>query len=143
MRVFITVHAEPVGKGRPRITKNGNYTPDRTRAYEELVRLEYRKQARLRGGVWFADRAVAVRITAYYKTPKSASRTRREAMTLLDVLPVRRPDVDNVSKLILDALNGVAWVDDAQVAVLHVAKVYSVDPRVEIMITDEEVGKYG
>lgn len=35
---------------------------------------------------------------------------------------VVRPDADNVAKLVLDALNGVAWEDDAQVTALSVVK---------------------
>jgi Holliday junction resolvase RusA-like endonuclease len=35
---------------------------------------------------------------------------------------LRRGDIDNYTKLILDALNGVAWVDDRQIATLLVRK---------------------
>ena len=34
----------------------------------------------------------------------------------------QKPDADNVAKLVLDALNGVAWEDDQQVNDLHIVK---------------------
>nr|DAJ52248.1 MAG TPA: Endodeoxyribonuclease RusA [Caudoviricetes sp.] len=33
-----------------------------------------------------------------------------------------KPDADNVAKLVMDALTGVAWADDSQVVDLHVRK---------------------
>ena len=40
---------------------------------------------------------------------------------------IKTPDVDNLVKLILDALNGIAYHDDRQVAVLMAAKTESVE----------------
>ena len=52
------------------------------------------------------------------------------------ILPTKKPDTDNIAKAILDALNGVAYYDDAQVVELHVVKKYSDEPRAEVMIID-------
>lgn len=46
----------------------------------------------------------------------------------------KKPDIDNVVKAVLDALNGVAYRDDTQVIELHVRKSYSEKPRVEVCI---------
>ena len=37
----------------------------------------------------------------------------------------REPDADNVAKIVLDSLNGIAWVDDSKVSILTVRKQYS------------------
>lgn len=50
------------------------------------------------------------------------------------ILPAKKPDIDNVVKAVLDALNGVAYRDDTQVVELHVRKSYSEKPRVEVSI---------
>ncbi len=50
------------------------------------------------------------------------------------ILPAKKPDIDNVVKAVLDALNGVAYRDDTQVIELHVRKSYSEKPRVEVCI---------
>lgn len=44
-----------------------------------------------------------------------------------------RPDADNESKLVMDALNGLVWADDAQVVDLHVVKHHRVRGQAERM----------
>jgi Holliday junction resolvase RusA-like endonuclease len=51
-----------------------------------------------------------------------------------EILPVVKPDLDNVAKLILDALNGVAWHDDNQIARLTISKVYGKKPHTDVEI---------
>ena len=48
--------------------------------------------------------------------------------------PTKKPDIDNIVKNILDALNVMAWADDAQVVSLIVSKVWSDNPRVEVVV---------
>jgi Holliday junction resolvase RusA-like endonuclease len=46
----------------------------------------------------------------------------------------KRPDADNILKLVADALNGVAYDDDKRVVVASVCKLWSSQPRLEITI---------
>ena len=49
------------------------------------------------------------------------------------ISPTKKPDVDNVIKIILDALNGFAWHDDSQVVNLQIEKKYTQrEPFVEV-----------
>jgi Holliday junction resolvase RusA-like endonuclease len=48
----------------------------------------------------------------------------------------KKPDVDNIAKSILDALNGAAYDDDKQVVALMIHKEYSDTPRVDIKLGD-------
>ena len=52
------------------------------------------------------------------------------------IFPTKKPDTDNIAKAILDALNGLAYYDDAQVVNLEVQKRYSNEPRAEVFIND-------
>ena len=52
--------------------------------------------------------------------------------------PTKKPDADNVVKIICDALNDVAWADDAQITVLHFEKRYGAIPYAEVIISGEE-----
>lgn len=135
MRAEFTIHAAPVGKARPRVTRNGTFTPAKTREYEKLVRVEYGAQC---GAQYFGDSPLAVSITAYYQIPKSASKRKREQMKSKIARPTVKPDADNVCKAVCDALNGVAWKDDAQITNLVFEKYYSEEPCVKVEI--EEVG---
>ncbi|XZN30187.1 RusA family crossover junction endodeoxyribonuclease [Clostridium perfringens] len=39
--------------------------------------------------------------------------------------PTKKPDVDNIAKIILDSLNGVAYKDDSQIVDLRIIKSYT------------------
>jgi len=81
---------------------------------------------------------VAVDILSGRPMPKTAVarlKTDLRAMPLADAPPaIGRIDCDNIAKNVLDALNGVLWKDDAQVADLRVRKVYTDSPRTEITV---------
>lgn len=76
------------------------------------------KRAALNAQVEAIDGAVSVVIGCYLERPKSRKK---------DEHPTSRPDVDNYAKLVLDALNGIAWHDDAQVVSLSILKAWT-DP---------------
>ncbi len=131
-----TVPGKPEGKARPRMTRSGHaYTPEQTRAYEERIRLAYRTDCR--GSVPFAAGVpVQVVILAYHAIPRSESRRRREKMLCAEILPTVKPDWDNVGKAVCDALNGLAWHDDAQVVEARVVKRYGIAPRIWVQIRE-------
>ena len=131
MQILFIIKGEPKGKGRPRFTKNGHiYTPAETSRYESLVGLSYRNSAK---GYKFTS-PVRVTIKAYQKPPKGKSKKVVEDMLNGRILPTKKPDADNVAKIILDGLNGVAWDDDTQVVEMMVIKRYSNEPMVAVII---------
>lgn len=126
MYIGFVIPAPPQGKARPRVVrmKNGasvSYTPDKTVAYEELVRQVYRSQNSF---VFENDVPIQVSISALFPIPKSASRKKREDMLSGRILPTKKPDCDNIAKIICDALNGFAYYDDAQIVRCIVNKRY-------------------
>lgn len=140
--IEFTIPGEPRGKSRPRVVrlKNGastSYTPDKTVAYEELARQRFRQQWPS-GELPFPDKTpVCVMITACFSIPKSASKKARASMIDGRISPTKKPDVDNVIKIVLDALNGFAWHDDAQVVLLQVTKEYTEhEPFVRVQVTE-------
>ena len=129
-----TVLGEPKGKGRPRfIPKTGRaITPKDTVNYESLVKLEYGIQCK---GIKFPDDAqLDMRILAFYGIPKSMTKKNRELVNKRLLRPTKKPDMDNVVKIIADSLNGIAYRDDTQIVDCQVRKFYSDQPRVEITI---------
>lgn len=133
MTIRFTVYGAPVGKGRPRFTRNGHaYTPDKTAAYEEKVRLCWQTQSGqgFSGGV-----PLLASITAYFPVPKSTSK--KKAASMEGVFHLSRPDADNIAKAILDALNGHAYPDDSAVQIDRCWKIYTnAAPRVEVEIRE-------
>lgn len=106
-----TLPLAPVAKGRPRFGKGRVYTPWETRRFEREVARLARKHAppEPHTGAIVLDLVFAVR------APK-----RRKLMR-----PTTRPDLDNFEKALCDALNGIFWVDDAQIVNCNKAKVYA------------------
>ncbi len=126
------VYGDPKGKGRPRFFKGHAYTDKSTAEYEAKVKhmWSFSKHERL-GKV-----PTAVLIDAYFRVPTSLSKAKRAELFGKQYL--KKPDGDNIAKIILDALNGLAYEDDSQIATLCVTKKYvnndDEEPRVVVTI---------
>lgn len=106
-----TVYGKVRGSARPRVTKFGTYIPKETRAYRASI-----LSAFIDAGGRALDGPLAVRVDVYRALPKSRpKRLESEPDTF-------KPDVDNIGKNVLDALNAHAWADDSQVVELTVVK---------------------
>jgi Holliday junction resolvase RusA-like endonuclease len=90
--IELTVMGEPVSKERARTTRIGSYTPAKTKAAEELIGWLFKSKAKSWGTTgWFG-----MEVTFFLGSK-------------------RRRDLDNMLKLVFDALNGLAYTDDSQV----------------------------
>ena len=128
MEVKFTVLGVPKGKGRPRFTRTGRtYTPKDTILYENLVATSYD------GGKLEGD--LSAKIVCYFPIPASTTKKKRELMLTEEVYYNHKPDLDNLAKIILDSLNGIAFDDDRQVVRLEVSKFYSDRPRAEVWLS--------
>ena len=128
---MVVVTGKIRGKARPRICKGHAFTPKDTVQYEKLARDCYKNQdgRHLEG-------SIKAFIIAYYKIPKSYSKKRVQAIKDGLEKPTKKPDADNIGKIILDSLNGVAYKDDSQIVELRIIKRYTEDDeRVELELT--------
>jgi Holliday junction resolvase RusA-like endonuclease len=134
-KVEFTVLGDAVGKGRPRATRQGAfvrmYTPKKTADYESLVKAEARLA--MAGKELFTD-AVNVSITIYVEPIKSMSKKNRVIALAGAIRPTKKPDIDNSIKALLDAMNGVVYVDDNQVVELSASKVYGSEAKVIVSV---------
>lgn len=124
-----------VGKARPRMnTRTGRaYTPTQTKLYEYSLRenflMKYPNFKQIEG-------RVKIIIIAYFDIPKSTSKTKEAEMLKGNISPVKKPDIDNITKIVLDAMNRFAYRDDTQVTELSVRKVYNEIPKIKVIITE-------
>ena len=130
LAVTIVVPGEPKGKARPRFWNGRAVTATATRSYENDLRAIARSV--MRGRPIF-EAAVTVEAWAVMPIPASWSARRKAAAVSGSVVPTGKPDGDNILKCV-DALNGVVWRDDAQIADAHVHKRYGAEPRLVLMI---------
>lgn len=124
----------PTPKGRPRFTSRGrSYTPAATVKAEKEVAEKLRLAAwgdrhpthMAENGWWPKTGPLAVEVDFIMPVPESWSKKKKQQAYDGDLWHTSRPDVDNLLKLVLDAANGVLWVDDAQIASLGASKSYA------------------
>jgi len=136
-RFDLIVPGDPVGKGRPRMTTRAGfahaYSPPKTVDAEKRIQTAfkavYRNYEPIAKGT-----PIRARIKAFYAEPASMSKTLRNAAEAGLLKPTKKPDLDNVVKLILDALNGLAYEDDSSICSIEAEKYYSTEPRIMIEI---------
>lgn len=135
-QIRFEVPGAPFGKERPKFARRGNYTmtytPKKTLQHEKEVVAAYMEVAK--GRKFEKGTPLDIRIIAYYPIPKSTSKKKQREMLEHRLRPTVKPDLDNVAKLVYDALNGVAWHDDNAIVDTQVRKFYSDMPRVDVSI---------
>ncbi len=137
--IFIT----PFGKERPRVAMIGGhpriYTPKSTETYEKEIRKAWEK---VNGSEPFTGPLV-VRLYFGLPVPKSETKGRKLQMLERKIRPATKPDIDNLAKSVLDALNGVAYKDDNQIVTMLAKKCYTEIPCVKIIVADWEAKEDG
>ena len=135
----IVIPGLPIGQGRPKFsTINGHpkaYDPEKSRNYKAYVRM-LATQAMKDSGFTMIEGPCCLSIYAYFEVPKSKSKKFREAALNGLEYPTKKPDIDNIIKAIQDALNGLAYKDDALIVRLGVTKLYCEIPRVEVSLIE-------
>ena len=138
MKYELTVYEKAIGKERPRFNmyQKRTYTPQKTKNYEGLIKMSFYKKYGFKNEP--CKNEIHVKIAVYYKPPKSYSK--KKSRELIDNVRgyMCKPDADNIAKAVLDALNGVIWVDDKQVVELTVKKYYGTSDKIQIEIEDKE-----
>lgn len=128
--VEFTIPGDPVPQGRPRAARNGRrivmYDPKDSREYKQYVSLIARQHA----PKTLLEGPLSVRMKIYRQIPKSTTKKDRALIFEGKKRPITKPDTDNYTKSVLDALNGIIYKDDSQVTDLYASKYYSDDPRV-------------
>ena len=135
--VTFKVDGTPVPKGRARYARRGNfistYTPEKTRTYETLI-----KDAAIEamGSSEPLETPVSLYLYIRVPIPKSCTKKRLEAIDNGSEKPTKKPDASNILKSVEDGMNGVVYHDDSQIINLHVSKVYSTLPGVDICVKE-------
>lgn len=133
--ISFTIPGTPVGKGRPKFARRGNfvttYTPEKTATYENLIKVKAEEAMQ---GRTLIDGAVDVRVWIWVTPPASWSQKKQRAALAHQIFPTTKPDVDNVIKGIFDAMNEIVWKDDKQVVDLNVVKRYAETARASVQV---------
>lgn len=137
MEVEIFIPGKPIGKARPKFSRTGSfvrvYTPSETTKYEKLISSLYKEKcSKMFTGY------VSVSIEAIFPVPASVPKKKIEDYLSGKILPDKKPDLDNICKIVLDGLNRAAFSDDKAVVDLMAKKRYGENPGVRVIISDFE-----
>lgn len=137
--IRFTVPGHPHAQGRPRFARFKNFV----RTYEDQESTDFKSRvaffAKKSGVEILAEVSIALEIDIYLTRPKKYYSKKYPPSS---ILCWSRPDTDNFIKGISDALNGIAYSDDAQVSVIKARKMFHEiggSPRVEISIYTCEI----
>lgn len=130
MAICFSIDGDPVSQPRVQRTNAGHvYTPDNgVRAYKAALQL-----AAKAAGAQPTDGPVQMVIDFVFARRPSHLTKSGEVRAGAPALP--RPDVDNCGKAVMDALNGVAYLDDRQVSRLVIEKSYGPQGRTTVRIS--------
>lgn len=132
------INLDPYPSPRPRFSrKTGKaYMPNEYTLWKKLFLKEW-----LKHGLDKFDAGVplAVDLIFYISPPKAIARVKKNQNILKSEMwrVVKKPDLDNLEKSVLDSVNSHAYEDDNQISDLHSRKRYSLKPRVEIVIKED------
>ena len=146
MKITLKIPGVPIAKARPRFSRLKNRSDDqkpggvRTYNPKENEERDFANQAleqiRQQGYMSVIAKGMPLRVSCWFYMPIPASSTKKFRVRCLTetVYHVKKPDADNLVKLVKDALNRVAWHDDSQVAIVRGMKIYGAEPRTVVLI---------
>ena len=136
--VTFRVEGPPQGKGRPRFSTRGGfvktYTPQTTVTYENMIKASAMLAM---GASEPLESPIAVFLHVTKGIPASYTKKRIEACLNGSERPTKKPDIDNILKCYLDAMNNIVYKDDKQVVTIHATQVYGTFPVVEVLVKEE------
>lgn len=136
LKVFIP--GEPCAQGRPRFSTAGGfvraYDPAKSRNYKAYVKAVCADAAEKHGWLFNTDLPLEVEIIAGLSIPSSKSKKWKQAAAEGVEKPTKKPDIDNLVKIIMDALSGVIYKDDKQIIKMSVEKRYAEQPGVTLEV---------
>jgi len=122
MEVQFFIPGAPVAKGRPRVMKSGvTFTPQKTRDAEKMVAVIAERA--MKGKPPLAG-PLAMTYHVTLGVPESWPNRKRQDAFLGTLMPIGRPDLDNIAKLVADACNGIVYADDSQIVEMNLRKSY-------------------
>ena len=135
MKIKLEFDVKPMAKQSFRTTRTGQkYLDASVIKYRKAIRnmaiaqMRNQKAEKIEG-------AVNMNIIYAFRRPQSLSKKERNEIDNGKIVPkTTKPDIDNLTKAILDALNGIVWKDDAQVTQINIQKVWSAKDQIEVEI---------
>jgi len=138
------VEGKPVPKARARTFKRNGITRTVT---PDSTRVNAAKIAERARGAMYGDKpytcALKMILRVYVRPSTATRKADYEAMMAGAIRPIKRPDLDNFMKQVMDALNGIVYHDDSQIVEVEASKIYAAEPRIRVIVFDVNLNERG
>ena len=130
----IEIPGNPIPKKRHRTVRNkhtgivNSYDPQREEKEAYGLIIEASKP------ICYENEPIALKLYFLLPIPKSFSKKQTEQAIDWELMPSKRPDLDNYIKFIMDCCNGILYKDDSQVVFIESVKAYSTEPHTQIKV---------
>ena len=131
--ILFEIIGDPKPQQQTRFVRRGPYDP--SKKHKESLRWQMRPYAPEE----LLEGSISVDITYYMPIPKSASATERRLMINGSIRPSKRPDSDNLSYIVTNAMQDIMYADDAQIVDLSSHKYYGEVPKTVVRIIQLEL----
>lgn len=127
------IHTKPLPQKQTRW--NGKFAYDPSKAYKETLIWQMRPYAPpepLFG-------PICIDITFYMPIPTSTTKIRKRDMANHTIVPITRPDIDNLAYIVTNGMKQLFFRDDSQIVDLNLRKRYCEIPKISVkLFTYEE-----
>ena len=133
----IIINRKPIPASRPRVTRWSTFYNEPYNSYKDILKdMMINETGVFLNPIFDASMALKIDIVFELEIPKSLSKKKQEL--LVGSYNTKKPDIDNLVKSVLDAMNGVWFKDDGQICSVSAMKKYSREPKTIIVIKEQE-----
>lgn len=131
----VVIKGAAVAQSRPRVSKGNVYYPANVTRHKGLIqRATTEALIKANNRAFPLNMPISMEMVVYIEYPKRLSKKKQKMFECGEVSPTRRPDVDNYAKLVMDAMQGLAYSDDSHICRLVVTKEYAAEPSTVVRI---------
>lgn len=128
--IIFEIHALPKAQKQTQFCKGHAFDPSKIDRESVIWQIRpYAPKEPLQG-------PLNIDITFYLPIPKGTSNVRKKQMINNILYHVKRPDVDNLSYLVVNAMKDVMYEDDSQIVDLNIHKRYGENPKTVVKILE-------
>jgi len=130
--LILEIAGNPLALKRPRFYRKGEHMGvyDSQKVEKEQIIWQLRAQFRNEPFAF----PMMIDLTFFMPIPKSTSKAKKRQMVCGSIHHIKKPDIDNLQKFILDCMNNIVYKDDAQIVELNSKKLYAENPGTLIVI---------
>jgi Holliday junction resolvase RusA-like endonuclease len=130
--LLFEIHIPPVPQKQTRVVQNNGFFRHYDPSGKDREKIEWQIKANAPAEPYTCP--LMVELTFYLPIPKATSMVKRRQMLNNIILPMKRPDIDNLGYLVTNAMKTIIYADDSQIVDLYMHKRYGEDPRTIVKI---------